>query len=247
MPLLDHFHPPLSEERHWEGFHSKWANVLVDELNDTLLPAGYFAEPHVHMGAYVEIDAATFEGQSAPERPTRNGATAVLPPRTWTPPEPTLVMPAAFPDTFEVRIINTEAGPRLAAAIELVSPANKDRPEHRRAFAIKCASYLCQGVSLILVDVVTSRAANLHDEIVGLLDESAAFIFPTKPLLYATAYRAIQRDAAAQREVGWRRSPWAGRCPYCPWPSRPISACPLISNRPIRTLAERCACAERRE
>ena len=51
MPLLDHFHPPLSEERHWEAFHSKWANVLVDELNDTLLPAGYFAEPHVHMGA----------------------------------------------------------------------------------------------------------------------------------------------------------------------------------------------------
>src|SRR4051794_27866536 len=38
MPLRDHFHPPLSEERHWEGFHSKWANVLVDELNQTLLP-----------------------------------------------------------------------------------------------------------------------------------------------------------------------------------------------------------------
>jgi hypothetical protein len=65
MPLLDHFHPPLSEERHWEGFYSKWANVLVDELNETLLPSGYFAEPHVHMGARVEIDAATFEGESA--------------------------------------------------------------------------------------------------------------------------------------------------------------------------------------
>ena len=25
MPLLDHFHPPLSDERHWESFHAAWA------------------------------------------------------------------------------------------------------------------------------------------------------------------------------------------------------------------------------
>jgi Protein of unknown function (DUF4058) len=201
MPLLDHFHPPLSEERHWEGFHSKWANVLVDALNETLLPSGYFAEPHVHMGARVEIDAATFEGESASPLPARNGATAVLPARTWAPPEPTLVMPAAFPDTFEVCIIDTEAGPRLAAAIELVSPANKDRPEHRRAFAVKCASYLCQGISLIVVDVVTSRAANLHDEIVRLLSDDGLFLFPSNPTLYATAYRPIRHSEAEQTEV----------------------------------------------
>jgi hypothetical protein len=201
MPLLDHFHPPLSEERHWEGFHSKWANVLVDALNETLLPSGYFAEPHVHRGARVEIDAATFEGESAPHLPARNGATAVLPARTWAPPEPGFVMPAAFPDTFEVRVIDTEAGPRLAAVIELVSPANKDRPEHRRAFAVKCASYLCQGISLIVVDVVTSRAANLHDEIVRLLSNDGAFLFPAGPPLYATAYRPILRDEAEQTEV----------------------------------------------
>jgi hypothetical protein len=201
MPLLDHFHPPLSEERHWEGFHSKWANVLVDALNETLLPSGYFAEPHVPMGARVEIGASTFESDSAPDRPARNGATAVLPVRTWAPPEPSLFMPAAFPDTFEVRIIDTEAGPRLAAAIELVSPANKDRPEHRRAFAVKCASYLCQGISLIVVDVVTSRAANLHDEIVRLLSNDGSFLFPAGPSLYATAYRPILRDEEEQTEV----------------------------------------------
>jgi hypothetical protein len=201
MALLDHFHPPLSEERHWEGFHSKWANVLVDALNETLLPSGYFAEPHVPMGARVEIGASTFESDSAPDRPARNGATAVLPVRTWAPPEPSLFMPAAFPDTFEVRIIDTEAGPRLAAAIELVSPANKNRPEHRRAFAVKCASYLCQGISLIVVDVVTSRAANLHDEIVRLLSNDGSFLFPAGPSLYATAYRPILRDEEEQTEV----------------------------------------------
>jgi hypothetical protein len=191
MPLLDHFHPPLSEERHWEGFHSKWANSLVDALNEQLLPPGYFAEPHIHFGARVEIDAATFQKQTPDGAPV---ALATAPARTWAPPEPTLVLPAAFPDTFEVRVVNTDAGPILVAAIELVSPGNKDRPEQRRAFALKCASYLVQGVSLIVVDVVTARHANLHDEIVRLLPDANALLFPAKPPLYATAYRPIRRD-----------------------------------------------------
>ena len=51
-----------------------------------------------------------------------------------------------------------EGGARLVAAIELVSPANKDRAAHRRAFAT-CASHLCQGVGLVIVDIVTSWQA----------------------------------------------------------------------------------------
>ena len=49
------------------------------------------------------------------------------------------------------------------AAIELISPGNKDRVGKRRLFAAKCATYLSRGIGLILVDVVTSRAANLHE------------------------------------------------------------------------------------
>ena len=37
MPLLDHFHPPLSEQRYWEGFHSTWASSIAHQLNDQLL------------------------------------------------------------------------------------------------------------------------------------------------------------------------------------------------------------------
>ena len=217
MPLLDHFHPPLSEERHWDGFHSKWANVLVDELNEPLLPQGYFAEPHVHSGGRVEIDAATFNGQDAHEQSSRQGA-AVLPVRTWVPLAPTLVMPATFPDTFEVQVFGTETGPRLVAAIELVSPANKDRPEHRRAFAVKCASYLIGGIGLIIVDVITSRSANLHDEIVRLSPNDEAFLFPSAPSLYATAYRSIRRDQIDQIEA-WLTPLTVGR----PLPVLPLA------------------------
>ncbi|HVS36253.1 MAG TPA: DUF4058 family protein [Gemmataceae bacterium] len=218
MPLLDHFHPPLSEERHWESFHSKWANALVDELNQTLLPPGYFAEPYAHIGARVEIDAATFNGAVSPGGPAPNGATATASRQTWAPPPPTLVMPAAFPDVFEVQVFSTETGPRLVAAIELVSPANKDRAEHRRAFAVKCASCLTQGIALIVVDVVTNRGGNMHDEMARVLPDAAAFLFPAAPPLYVAAYRPIQRDDAAQIEA-WLTPLAVGR----PLPTSPLA------------------------
>jgi hypothetical protein len=190
MPLFDHFHPPLSDERHWEGFHSKWANALVDDLNERLLPPGYFAEPELHFGTRVEIDAATFSRTAA--GPPGTPLLASLPCT------PTLVMPATFSDTFEVQIIGTDSGPTLVAAIELVSPGNKDRAEQRRAFAVKCASYLNQGISLIFVDIVTNRHSNLHNEIAALLPQSETFLFPANPLLYAAAYRPVLRGTAEE-------------------------------------------------
>src|SRR6476620_6430518 len=58
MPLLDHFHPPLSERRHWHSFHNAWATYLSSQLN-ACLPEGYFAEANVQFG--IEIDVAAFE------------------------------------------------------------------------------------------------------------------------------------------------------------------------------------------
>ena len=87
------------------------------------------------------------------------------------------------------------------AAIELVSPGNKDREGHRHAFAIKCASYLCQGVSLVVIDIVTSRQANLHDEMMQILGHGNAFALPSETALYAVAYRPIVRDQQEQIEV----------------------------------------------
>ena len=58
MPLLDHFHPPLSETRKWEGFHSHWTSSLAAQLNAGLLPPRHFAEPQVTHGR-IEVDVAT--------------------------------------------------------------------------------------------------------------------------------------------------------------------------------------------
>src|SRR5207247_6497933 len=104
MPLLDHFRPPLTPHRHSESFHATWAGSRADALNQRWLPENYFAEEQVHAGARVEIDVATFDGSSGGRAPVKEGATATLPPQTWAPPAPQLVMPAEFPGGFEVLV-----------------------------------------------------------------------------------------------------------------------------------------------
>ena len=193
MPLLDHFHLPLSEERHWESFHAAWAGAMADDLNRRL-PECYFAEEFAHAGAGVEIDVATFEGRSSAAAVQSNGGTtATLPAQVWSPPTAAFTVPAVFADDFEVRVFSTQAGPTLVAAIELVSPRNKDRVEARRAFAIKCASYLHQGIGLLVIDIVTSRQANLHTEIMRLLGMADPPHLPADASLYAVAYQPLRR------------------------------------------------------
>jgi len=196
MPLLDHFHPPLSSERHWEAFHGRWAAAITDVLNDKLLPPDYFAEMQVHVGSRVEVDVGSFheDVRAAVRRlPLADeGGVATIEAPAWAPPAPAMQMPAIFPDNVEVLVYGTEAGATLVAAVELVSPGNKDRADARRAFAAKCSTYLQQGVGLMIVDVVTNRQANLHNELVELLAVGEQYAI-APDALYSTAYRPVRR------------------------------------------------------
>jgi hypothetical protein len=185
MPLLDHFRPPISEHHRWESFHSNWATRIADALNE-VLPDDFLAEEQTHSGK-LEIDIATYE-LSGQHGNSRNGGVALAEPSTWAPPSETIL--AIFPDSFEVKVFSQSGGQTLVGVIELVSPSNKDRPEERRAFASKAASYLHQGISLIIVDVVTSRSANLHRETLRQIDPAAN---PAVSDLYAVAYRPVLR------------------------------------------------------
>ena len=66
---------------------------------------------------------------------------------------------------YEVRIFDLERERTLVAAIELVSPANKDRPESREAFVAKCAALLRKGIAVSIVDLVTVRRFNLYAQL----------------------------------------------------------------------------------
>ena len=202
MPLLDHFHPPVSERRSWEGFHGLWAAALVEKLNRDVLADEYYADMQVHVGSQVEVDVATLE-EAGTTGGRGDAATAAVAP-AWAPPATALVFPTVFPDDIEVQIFATATGANLVGAIELVSPGNKDRAEARRAFAAKCVAYLTRGVGLIVVDIVTNRSANLHNEVIALLGRGEPFLLAPAASIYAVAYRPSRRPTGDQIEL-WPR------------------------------------------
>jgi hypothetical protein len=218
MPLRDHFHPPFSEILSWEQFHGQWPGEIVRELDKTL-PPQYRAAPTVHLGREAEVDVGTFESRprlGAVKSETTNGGNAVA---VWAPAEPTLAVDTDLADfdEFEVRVYDTRRGQRLVAAIELISPGNKDRPEKRSQFASKCAGLLRQGVSLALVDVVTERSANLYADLLELIGQWDQTLGAKPPPIYAVACRWTPRGARGRLET-WNRAVAAGS----PLPSLPL-------------------------
>lgn len=195
MPLRDHFRPPLDDATSWEEFHGQWPAVIVHHLRKHL-PAGYIAGPRVHSGSYVEIDVAAFEKQESPWPPPtdeRNGGVATA---VWAPPQPSVVVETTLPDNdeFEVRIYDAERGRRLVAAIEIVSPANKDRPEHRNVFIAKCVELLRKGVAVSIVDLVTARHFNLYAELLAFIGHSDPTLGAEPPNIYAVSCRWVEKE-----------------------------------------------------
>ncbi len=201
MPLLDHFHPPISERRSCEGFHGLWAAALVEKLNRDILADEYYADMQVHVGSQVEVDVATLDESNATAG--SRGATVTLT-SAWAPPATNLIIPTVFPDEIEVQVFATVTGATLVGAVELVSPGNKDRPETRRAFTAKCVSYLTRGIGLIIVDIVTNRLANLHNELIGLLGSGEPLLLTPAETTYAVAYRPSRQPTGDQIEL-WPR------------------------------------------
>jgi hypothetical protein len=203
MPLLDHFLPPLHPTHHWGSFHSNWATRIADLLNDRWLSSEFLAEEHTRGGGRLEIDVATYEKPPAerPFTPANGAPAATVAAPSWAPPVPALTLPASFPANFEVRVLSNSAGLTLVAAIELISPSNKDRPEERRAFAAKCMTYLRQGVAVVLMDIVTSRPANLHNETMRLMESAPESFLPDESRLYAVSYRPVLRDDRPEIDV----------------------------------------------
>ncbi len=191
MPLLDHFHPPLYPSRQWSGFHSAWATAIAGNLN-AFLPEGYFAEPNVHF--HIEVDVASLR------KPGAEWPDEFDPARRWQPTAPTATIPfAVATDEVEVLVFEASGGAVLTGAIELVSPANKDRPATRDDFNAKCQSYLKTGIGILVVDVVTKRWADLHAELLARLDPAD----PVVPIrsLAATSYRPGSEQLAIWREL----------------------------------------------
>jgi Protein of unknown function (DUF4058) len=174
----------------WEAFHHAWATTIAQQLNQETLPPGYYAEPEISVGPTLEIDVAKME-LTTTEAESSAGRVGTA---TWSPPRPRFTPRVDFAhlDTYEIRVFEDLGGAELRAAIELVSPANKDREGSRRTFAAKCAGYLQHGINVVIVDVVTARSANLHRELAEVLEiKGRSAAWESKTGLYAAANRAV--------------------------------------------------------
>lgn len=193
MPLLDHFRPPVDEDIQWKTFHSVWAGCLADQLI-AVVPAEYKVREQFSPGGGVEVDVAAIRTSAG-----GNGAPSEWR-SAWQPDPPAAAVPAVFPDRFEVLVFRQPGGRRLVGAIELVSPGNKDEDATREAFAAKVVSYLHEEVSVILIDVVTERRANLHNQIADRLGFPPDLRLP-RGGLYAAAYRPVIRDGRPEFDI----------------------------------------------
>ena len=158
MPLRDHFRPPDMKLASWEEVHGFWPSAMAARLN-AILPPEYRSGVKIHLGTLVEVDTGTFEMDNAHD--VEKGVDAAL---AWEAAAPTLLLDTdeLTPPEYEVRVYDESMGRRLVAAVEIVSPRNKDRPSARDEFVSKCHAMLQQGVCVVIVDPVTTRSANLY-------------------------------------------------------------------------------------
>jgi hypothetical protein len=226
MPLRDHFRAPIKKLTSWEGFHGMWPATMVQRLVP-LLPRHYTAEPRAHLGSYYEIDVSAYEHDEPQPHEFSPQATATA---TIVTPEPTLTADIDFTEqySYEVLVYDHERDRQLVAAVELVSPANKDRGQNRQAFATKCAALLQQGVCVSIVDLVTIRRSNLYTDLLNLLEISDPAFGPRPPATYAATCR---RRNAGERS---RLESWA----YPLVVSQPLPALPIWLTEDLHVMLD---------
>ncbi|WP_337173814.1 hypothetical protein [Paludisphaera sp.] len=222
MPLLDHFNPPLNRTHPWRGFHGAWAAAMARLLNQGVLPPEYYAIPLVNHDGPIVIDVATLKTSEARE-PGHDAPG----PGGWSAPAPAVAVAVdlADADGVEVQVFADDGDPRLVAAIELISPRNKDRPASRRAFAVKCVGYLQQGGGVVVVDAVTTRRADLNGSILSLLGVHADDLGLPSADLSAVSYRAVGSEDEGRRLHLWPMPLELGR----PLPTVPLWIAPDFS------------------
>lgn len=213
MPLLDHFREPWLDAAPWESVGSLWVANVTRWLNRTLPKSDFRAFAQIHLGHMVEADVAEFEHLDR----SSNGDTQLA-----TLPAPVLTYDPEFPDEFEVRIQSIRDGMKLVAVIEFISPSNKDREEARQKFLSKCVGFLQIGIGLVIVDTITNRHANFHNELLGLTSRRRLTRLADTPT-YVASYRPYGFGSVESLDV------W----PYPAVVGQPIPAVPMpLRNGP---------------
>jgi hypothetical protein len=137
----------------FHDFHTAWIAAIRAELNNGLLPNGFYALAEQHTGHAI-ADVLTLHSDpldtGSTGAPSGGGGIAVAeaPPRVRR--HRTL---DAFLQRQRSLAIRHVSGHRLVALIEIVSRGNKVRPRNIDEFTDKAVDALKHGVNLLLVDL----------------------------------------------------------------------------------------------
>lgn len=77
----------------------------------------------------------------------------------------------------------------MIAAIEIVSPSNKDRPETRGTFLSKVAALLDYDICVSIVDVVSTSGFNLYAELLNFVESADPSLDEQPSPMYAATVR----------------------------------------------------------
>ncbi len=210
MPLHD-----WKDERGWDGVHLLWLSELVRWLRPRL-PDDFRA----YVGSVPSLTVESTNGrpdlqvrrwQPEPPGPVQETATSLL--------EPDLEGAATF--TFDPhRAIHIDHHGCLVAAIELVSPRNKDRREAKESYCSRYLGYLRQGVHLLLVDLLPRPVGF---SFLNVLGTALGLPIPDTPAPFAVSFRIgdpIPNGSAESPVIGvWRRALQPGQA----LPTLPLS------------------------
>ncbi len=193
----------------WEDVHTLWITELYRWLKPRL-PEGYRASLAM-VGAMVVAPVPVHPDLSV----RQTTQTTALPPSVegaeWAPDEEValaLLEPA--------RALYVRRGGDLVAAIELISPANKDRPEARRRTTDRFLGYLLNGIHLLFIDVHPQpRGFSFVDDIAAALAHDAT----PHAAPCAASYRVGSATPEAVTLGTWRRPLASGQVlPRLPLP-----------------------------
>ena len=166
----------------WRSFHNHWIVRLVEHLNKGILPPGFQARPTEFI---VGIEPDVLLLQEA-DHPASNGPRPALNEATTT---------AVLPPSAELPIVGIYSAydtSRSVAAIEIVSPGNKDRPEAVRSFVEKVIFLLQDGVHVMVIDVISLPQQPIRRPILERLGLATA---ESDSGLWLSSYCAIPEDS----------------------------------------------------
>ncbi|MBL8797964.1 MAG: DUF4058 family protein [Planctomycetia bacterium] len=192
MPLHD-----WTDRPGWEGVHHLWITELLRWVKPRL-PPGYRAyigtAPVVAIGSPVEkpdVGVRAWPEEAHQPPASANGASS----------EPDEEIAVATLDATASLFVEVRG--RLAAAVELISPRNKDRATSRAGYLARYVSYLIEGVNLLLVDV---HRRPLNFSFAERIAEDLQFRQAPFPTPLAVSYRVGEPAATGGRLLAiWRR------------------------------------------